>query len=79
MKANEFDKKFDDNNEDILQYFDTNKITQPNITPKRINIDFPTWMVEDLDKEAKNIGVSRQAIIKTWIAEKIESKITTRV
>jgi hypothetical protein len=44
-----------------------------NETPKRVNIDFPTWMVESLDKEAKHIGVSRQAIIKMWLAEKLQA------
>jgi len=72
MKALEIDKKFDDNQEDILEYFDTSKIKMINEEPKRINIDFPTWMVESLDKEAKHIGVSRQAIIKMWLAERLQ-------
>ena len=72
MKALELDKKFDENQEDILEYFDTSKIKMINEEPKRINIDFPTWMVKSLDREARHIGVSRQAIIKTWIAERLE-------
>ncbi len=72
MKAEEFDKIFDDNQEDILQYFDTSNIRRPNLEPKRINIDFPTWMVKRLDEEARHIGVSRQAIIKTWLADKLQ-------
>jgi len=80
MKASEIDKKFDDNKEDILKYFDTSKIRMINEEPKRVNIDFPTWMVTLLDKEASHIGVSRQAIIKMWIAEKLQglaSKVAT--
>ena len=76
MKASEIDKKFDDNKEDILEYFDTSKIRMINEEPKRINIDFPSWMVVSLDKEAKHIGVSRQAIIKMWIAEKLQESTT---
>ena len=72
MKASELDKKFDDNQEDILQHFDTSKIKMINEEPKRVNIDFPSWMVNSLDKEAKHIGVSRQAIIKMWIAERLQ-------
>jgi len=71
MKAEEFDKIFDDNEEDIIEYLDLSKIKRPNLEPKRINIDFPTWMVKKLDDEARHIGVSRQAIIKTWLADKI--------
>ena len=71
MKAEEFDKIFDDNQEDIVDYLDLSKIKRPNLEPKRINIDFPTWMVKRLDEEARHIGVSRQAIIKTWLADKI--------
>jgi len=80
MKALEIDKKFDDNQEDILEYFDTSKIRMINEEPKRVNIDFPTWMVKSLDKEAKHVGVSRQAVIKMWLAEKLQglnSKVAT--
>jgi len=80
MKASQIDKKFDENQEDILEYFDTSKIKMINEEPKRVNVDFPTWMVTLLDKEASHIGVSRQAIIKMWIAEKLQnstSKVTT--
>ncbi|MCD6259267.1 MAG: CopG family transcriptional regulator [Helicobacteraceae bacterium] len=73
MKASELDKIFDDNEEDILEYFDTSKIKMINEEPKRINIDFPTWMVQSLDKEAKHLGVSRQAVIKMWLAERLQS------
>jgi len=80
MKASEIDKKFNDNKEDILQYFDTSKIRMINEEPKRVNIDFPSWMVKSLDKEAQHIGVSRQAVIKMWLAEKLKelnSKVAT--
>ena len=70
MKASEIDKKFDENQEDILDYFDTSNIKMINEEPKRVNIDFPSWMIQSLDKEAKHVGVSRQAVIKMWLAEK---------
>jgi len=73
MKASEIDKKFDDNQEDILQYFDTSKIKMINEEPKRVNIDFPAWMIKSLDREARHIGVSRQAVIKMWLAEKLQN------
>ena len=73
MKTSELDKKFDENEEDILDYFDTSKIKMLNEEPKRVNIDFPSWMVDSLDKEARHIGVSRQAVIKMWLAEKLQS------
>ena len=72
MKASEIDKIFDDNQDDILDYFDTSKIRMINEEPKRVNIDFPSWMVQSLDKEAKHIGVSRQVVIKMWLAEKLQ-------
>ncbi len=73
MKASELDKIFDDDQEEILEYFDTSKIKMINEEPKRVNIDFPSWMVKSLDKEAKHIGVSRQAVIKMWLAERLKS------
>jgi len=72
MKTSEIDKIFDDNQDDILDYFDTSKIRMINEEPKRVNIDFPSWMVQSLDKEAKHIGVSRQVVIKMWLAEKLQ-------
>lgn len=72
MKAKTIDKKFDDNIEDILDAFDLSKARRPNQEPKRVNVDFPTWMVSSLDKEAKHLGVTRQSIIKVWLAERLE-------
>ena len=77
MKALELDKIFDENQEDVLEYFDTSKIRMINEEPKRVNIDFPAWMVQSLDKEAKHVGVSRQAVIKMWLAEKLQSLNST--
>jgi len=77
MKASELDKIFDDNQEDVLEHFDTSKIKMINEEPKRVNIDFPSWMVQSLDKEAKHIGVSRQAVIKMWLAERLQSLNST--
>ncbi|MCL4546389.1 MAG: BrnA antitoxin family protein, partial [Deltaproteobacteria bacterium] len=58
-----------DNGESIIDYLDLKNIRKPNLELKRINIDIPVWIVESLDKEAKRIGISRQAIIKMWLAE----------
>ncbi|MEO1022144.1 MAG: CopG family antitoxin [Bacteroidota bacterium] len=71
MKASELDKKFDEN-KDVLEYFDLTSAKRVNIQSKRVNVDFPEWMVAALDKEAKRIGVTRQALIKLWLADKLE-------
>jgi len=73
MKASEFDKKFDDNKEDILDDLDLSTLRRPNQPLKRVNVDFPSWMVKSLDREASRIGVSRQSIIKVWLAERLEA------
>jgi len=72
MKAKILDKKFDDGKEDILDAFDLSKARRPNQEQKRVNVDFPAWMVTSLDKEAKHLGVTRQSIIKVWLAERLE-------
>lgn len=71
MKATEFDSKFDEG-KNILKFLDHSKIRKPNEEQKRVNVDFPVWMIHSLDKEAKKIGVPRQSIIKLWLAEKLE-------
>jgi len=71
MKASEFDKKFDEGG-DVTRYLDVSKARRPGQEQKRVNVDFPTWMIRLLDKEAKRLGVPRQAIIKVWIGERLE-------
>ncbi|MCX5846199.1 MAG: CopG family antitoxin [Deltaproteobacteria bacterium] len=71
MKAKEFDKKFDEG-EDITKYLDVSKARRPEQEQKRVNVDFPLWMIHQLDKEAKRLGVPRQSIIKVWVAERLK-------
>ncbi|MEN6487388.1 MAG: CopG family antitoxin [Smithellaceae bacterium] len=71
MKAKEFDKKFDAG-EDITKYLDVSKARRPEQEQKRVNVDFPLWMIHQLDKEAKRLGVPRQSIIKVWVAERLK-------
>ena len=71
MKADELDKKFDEG-EDISEFLDLSQARRPGQEQKRVNVDFPVWMIHHLDKEAKRLGVPRQSIIKIWIAERLE-------
>ena len=71
MKAAEFDKKFDDG-ENILADLDLTQARRPGEETKRINVDFPKWMVTSLDREARRLGVTRQSIIKMWLAERLQ-------
>ncbi len=73
MKAREFDEKFD-RGEDITSELDLTKARRKNLEPRRINVDFPAWMIESLDREAKRLGITRQSIIKVWIAEMLERR-----
>lgn len=71
MKANKFDKEFDEG-KDVSGHLDLSKAQRPEQEQKRVNVDFPSWMVRLLDREAKRLGVPRQSIIKVWIAERLE-------
>ena len=71
IKAEDFDAMFD-SGEDVSEYLDFSKAKRPGREQKRVNVDFPTWMVKALDREAKRIGVTRQSIIKVWLAERLE-------
>jgi len=74
MDASEFDKKFDDGVEDIIDDLDLSSLRRPNRDVRRVNVDFPLWMVESLDREAHRLGVTRQSVIKTWIADRLEQR-----
>jgi macrodomain Ter protein organizer (MatP/YcbG family) len=73
VKAKQFDKKFD-SGEDITKYLDVSKAHRPEQEQRRVNVDFPIWMIQSLDKEAKRLGVPRQSVIKVWVAERLDKK-----
>jgi len=71
MKAEDLDKKFD-SGENITEFLDFKNAKRSGQEQKRVNVDFPVWMIHSLDKEAKRLGVARQSIIKIWIAERLK-------
>ena len=74
MKAEEFDRKFDTGQEDIIEDLDLSTARRMNQEHKRINVDFPAWVVTALDREAARIGVTRQSIIKVWMVERLKAE-----
>jgi len=75
MKAKDFDKKFDDDKQDVIDDLDLSTINRPNQKQKRVNVDFPAWVIDSLDREASRIGVTRQSIIKLWLVERLEERV----
>lgn len=71
MKASEFDTKFEEG-QDIAGYLDLSSVRRPVQQCKRVNVDFPIWIVQRLDKESKRLGIPRQSLIKLWVAEHLE-------
>jgi hypothetical protein len=72
IRAKAIDKKFDAGR-DITKHLDLASARRPGQEQKRVNVDFPVWMIENLDKEARRLGVTRQSIIKIWIAERLKA------
>jgi len=72
MKAKNFDQQFDDGL-DITSSLDVSKARRVQQAQKRVNVDFPVWMIESLDREASKLGVTRQSVIKVWLAERLEA------
>jgi len=72
MKAKKFEQQFDDD-VDITAALDVSKAKRVLQTQKRVNVDFPTWMIDSLDREASKLGVTRQSVIKVWLAERLEA------
>jgi hypothetical protein len=71
MKAKQFDELFDAG-EDVSAKLDTARARRPGEEHRRVNVDFPAWMIAELDREATRLGVTRQSLIKVWIAEKLD-------
>ncbi len=78
MKAKDFDKKFDQGKKDIIDDLDLSTARRANREQKRINVDFPSWVVESLDREAARIGVTRQSIIKVWLVERLKAEAANK-
>lgn len=72
MKAREIEKQFNEGRS-IRKHLSVLEAKRPNQEQKRVNVDFPVWMIQQLDQEAKRLGVPRQSIIKIWIAERLET------
>lgn len=75
MRAKELDEKFD-NGINVLEHFDLSSTKRQGLDLKRVNVDFPNWMVDSIDKEASRIGVTRQSLIKLWLADRL-NQLTT--
>jgi hypothetical protein len=70
MKAKTFDRKFD-SGEKLLEHLSLGKARRIGTDARRVNVDFPAWMVDSLDREARRLGVTRQSLIKLWLADKL--------
>lgn len=77
MKAKNFDEAFDQG-KDVSKLLDTAKAKRPHEQQKRVNIDFPVWVIAALDTEARRLGVTRQALVKVWIADRLQLLETKR-
>jgi len=77
MKAESFDDKFDAG-EDVTAQLDVSRARRRNHAARRVNVDFPSWMVDELDREALRLGVTRQSIIKVWLSERLEQAMGTK-
>ena len=71
VKASRFDREFDEG-KDVSRYLEIQKARRPGLEQRRVNVDFPVWMIESLDREAARLGVPRQSLVKVWIAERLE-------
>ena len=78
MKARDFDKKFEEDQENIVDDLDLSTARRVNQEAKRINVDFPAWVVKSLDREAARIGVTRQSIIKVWLVERLQAEAANK-
>ncbi|HCM25796.1 MAG: CopG family transcriptional regulator [Treponema sp. GWB1_62_6] len=74
MTTAEFDRKFDEG-ENISEFIDPDSISRPGLETQRVNVDFPAWVIKSLDMQSKVIGVSRQALIKLWISERLKEEL----
>lgn len=73
ISAKELDRRFD-KGDDISEFLDWKSARRPGLEQRRVNVDLPVWMIESLDGEAKRVGVTRQSIVKVWLAERLKEE-----
>ncbi len=76
MKAREFDRLFD-SGKSVTKHLDLGKARRPGNETRRVNVDLPLWIVESLDREARRLGITRQSVIKFWIAQRLDEERRT--
>jgi hypothetical protein len=76
VKATELDTAFHEESIDIVEHLDLDAARRPKRDAQRVNVDFPAWMVASLDAEATRLGITRQAVMKTWIAERLDRQVS---
>ncbi|MDR2714171.1 MAG: BrnA antitoxin family protein [Coriobacteriales bacterium] len=75
IKSEEFDRLFDEGKDDIVEHLDLSSARRPNRKTRKVNVDLPEWMIVSLDAEADRLAINRQAVIKTWLAERIDGDL----
>ena len=73
ITAEEFDRladlPADDPAGDMTPYLDLSKARRPGREVQRVNVDFPVDLLRAIDREARRIGVTRQAFIKLRMSD----------
>ena len=75
MKAKNLDKMFNDGKKSVTAHLDLSKARRPGHAQRRVNVDFPSWVVDSLDAQARRLGVTRQSVVKMWIAERLQAEV----
>ena len=74
MKAKNLDKLFDQG-KDVAKYLNLSEARRPGHDQRRVKVDFPNWMIQSLDRQARRLGVTRQSVIKLWIGERLKEEM----
>ena len=69
IPAEKFDELFDSGSNEIDKHLDWDKAQRPGREVQRVNVDFPVDLLRAIDREARRIGVTRQAFIKLRLAD----------
>ncbi len=64
--------------EDISRHFSGKGKMRPGFSLQRVNVDFTVEMLGELDQEARRLNISRQAVIKTMLADALDRRALAR-
>ena len=74
ITVEEFDRLFDEGSDEIDDFIDWSSARRASDIEQHLEVNLPFYVALSLDREAAKLGVTKQALIESWVIEKLEER-----